>query len=311
VSPGFAITACLKRERSAAARDVLKRTTRHTGARGRLAARVLDFIRRVPALSHTLAMPAPPGPSALVLRDRGVALLYGAICHAVFIIAVASMVVGMWFGMTEGRGAVPMPWAWLANLALLAQFPAGHSLLLTTPGRKLLSRLAPAGRGGTLATTTYAIIASCQLLALFALWTPTGIVWWRAEGATLGLVSALYALSWLLLVKASWDAGAEVQSGLLGWMSLLRGIKPQFPPMPQTGLFRFVRQPIYVAFALTTWTVPTWTPDQLFLASTLTLYCLTGPLLKERRFDRLFHAQWRDYRARTPYWVPSMKRLKR
>ena len=271
----------------------------------------LEALGRVPALSRTLSVPSAPRSPELARRERAVALFYGAVCHTVFAIAVAAMMVGMWFGMTEGRGTISMPLAWLANTALLAQFPLGHSLLLTTFGRKLLGRLAPGGRGATLATTTYAIIASCQLLALFALWTPTGVVWWRAEGAALWLTSTLYALSWLLLIKASWDAGAEVQSGLLGWMSLLRGVKPQFPPMPQTGLFRFVRQPIYVAFALTTWTVPTWTPDQLLLASTLTFYCLTGPLFKERRFERLFRAQWSDYRARTPYWVPSIKDLKR
>jgi methanethiol S-methyltransferase len=55
-----------------------------------------------------------------------------------------------------------------------------------------------------------------------------------------------------------------------------------------------IRQPIYVAFALTLWTVPVWTPDQLALALSLTAYCLLAPRLKERRFaarygDR-FHA---------------------
>jgi hypothetical protein len=31
-----------------------------------------------------------------------------------------------------------------------------------------------------------------------------------------------------------------------------------------------IRQPIYAAFALTAWTVPVWTPDQLFHAIGLT-----------------------------------------
>jgi protein-S-isoprenylcysteine O-methyltransferase Ste14 len=78
--------------------------------------------------------------------------------------------------------------------------------------------------------------------------------------------------------------------------------------MPTRGLFRLVRQPIYVAFAMTLWTVPTWTPDQLLLATTLTLYCLLGPRLKERRFDRIFGADWRAYRARVPYWFPLPRR---
>lgn len=108
-------------------------------------------------------------------------------------------------------------------------------------------------------------------------------------------------------MKASWDAGAEVQSGLLGWVSLLRGVRPPFPPMPTTGAFRFIRQPIYASFALTTWCVPVWTPDQLAVAVTLSAYCLLGPLLKERRFARSFGDRWHAYRAQTPYWIPSLR----
>ena len=190
------------------------------------------------------------------------------------------------------------------NVLLLAQFAILHSALLTGPGRLLIERLAPRGTGRTLATTTFATIASVQLLALFVFWTPSGIIWWEATGSGIWLMGGLYAFSWLLLIKASWDAGAEVQSGLLGWMSLLRGVKPQFPPMPTKGLFRVVRQPIYVAFALTTWCVPTWTPDQFLVASVLTTYCLLGPLAKEKRFAKLFGDEWQRYRAAHPYWLP-------
>jgi hypothetical protein len=157
-----------------------------------------------------------------------------------------------------------------------------------------------------LATTTYAIIASVQLLALFALWTPSGIVWWRAEGAAFWAVSTAYAASWLLLLKASFDAGAEVQSGALGWMSLLARIRPVFPDMPTQGLFRLIRQPIYVAFALTLWTVPVWTPDQLVLATCFTAYCLLAPRLKERRFAARYGARFDQYRAAVPYALPRL-----
>lgn len=50
--------------------------------------------------------------------------------------------------------------------------------------------------------------------------------------------------------------------------------------MPTHGLFRVIRQPIYVAFALTLWTVPVLTPDQSVLAVTFTAYCLLVPPTK-------------------------------
>jgi protein-S-isoprenylcysteine O-methyltransferase Ste14 len=240
-------------------------------------------------------------------RRRAVAALWGALCHGAFALAGAAMVAQLWSGMTLGLGAVPWPWSLVANALLMAQFPLAHSLLLTGRGQQALARLAPAPHGRTLATTTYAMIASVQLLALFALWTPSGVVWWRAEGWALAAITLVYGLCWGLLTKASFDAGPEVQSGLLGWRALWRGARPVFPPMPERGLFRLVRQPIYLAFALVLWAVPTWTPDQLALASAYTLYCALAPRHKERRFERLFGERFEGYRRRTPYWLPRLR----
>lgn len=257
-------------------------------------------IRRIVRLVRAALRP-PAGAGRIA-----VALVAGALCHATFAAGVLAMILAMFFGMSESLGAVPWPLAGLANAALIVQFPLVHSVLLTGRGARVLARLVPGPHGGALATTTYATIASAQLLALFALWTPTGIVWWRAEGAAFGVLAALYGGSWLLLLKASFDAGAEVQSGALGWMSLLARIRPVFPDMPTVGLFALIRQPIYAAFALTLWTVPVWTPDQLVLAVSLTGYCVLAPRLKERRFAARYGAGFARYRADVPYMLPDV-----
>ncbi len=239
-------------------------------------------------------------------RRIALALLMGVLCHVVFAIAVLAMIVGMFFGLSKGFGRVPFPWAFLANAVLIIQFPLVHSLLLTGPGGRILQRLIPGPHGAVLATTTYALIASLQLLALFALWTPSGIIWWEAQGVVFWVICCAYASAWLLLIKASFDAGAEVQSGALGWMSLLARIKPRFPDMPTRGLFRMIRQPIYVAFALTLWTVPVWTPDQLALAISYTAYCLLAPRLKEKRFAARYGARFIRYKSDVPYALPRL-----
>jgi protein-S-isoprenylcysteine O-methyltransferase Ste14 len=247
----------------------------------------------------------PPGGARIAL-----ALLYGLVCHSAFAVAVLAMIVAMFFGMSESFGRVPAPWSVLANIALIVQFPIVHSLLLSPRGGMFLTKLAPHGHGQVLATTTYAIIASVQLLMLFTLWTPSGTIWWRAEGGAFAVICAFYALSWILLMCASFSAGAETQSGALGWMSLMQKIKPVFPDMPTTGLFRVIRQPIYAAFALTTWTVPVWTPDQLCLAIGLTFYCIVAPILKERRFSRRYGDRFISYKRRVPYMIPNLNRAK-
>jgi methanethiol S-methyltransferase len=244
----------------------------------------------------------PIGRSRIML-----ALAMDVLCHTLFAAAVLAMIGALFFGLSLGLVRIPWPWAAFSNAALLGQFPLGHSLLLTARGRLLLAKIMPGVYGQTLSTTTYAIIASLQLLALFVLWTPSGVILWRAEGWPFWTMCACYVAAWLLLAKASFDAGLEVQSGGLGWLSLLQNIKPNFPDMPESGLFRLIRQPIYVAFALTLWTVPIWTPDQLALAISYTAYCVLAPQLKERRFTTLYGERFAAYQAQVPYVWPRLK----
>ncbi|WP_425092285.1 methyltransferase family protein [Tropicimonas sp. S265A] len=242
-------------------------------------------------------------------RERvALAVTYGVVCHGVFALAGLAMLIGLFTGMQSGFGTLTGLWAWVANAALLLQFPLGHSFFLSDRGRRVLTRLAPFGTGKTLATTTYATLASLQLLLLFTMWSPSGVVLWVAEGAALWLFCMAYAASWVLLTKASFDAGPTVQAGSLGWVALLRNAPPVYPDMPEQGLFRIVRQPIYVSFALVLWCVPVWTPDQLMIAITYTAYCIAAPRLKERRFSRYYGDRFHAYQARVPYWLPRLTR---
>jgi ubiquinone biosynthesis O-methyltransferase len=244
-------------------------------------------------------------------KHRAIAIAYGVVCHTLFALGVGAMIVAMYFGMNQSLGRAPRPWNLLTNAILLAQFPIVHSLSLSSFGMRVLQRLAPTSIGARMATTTYVIIASVQVLSLFVLWTPSGIVWWRADGIVLWLLSGFYTVAWLLLLKAILDAGLALQTGFLGWWSIATDRPPVFPPMPTKGLFRVVRQPIYVAFALTLWTVPTWTPDQLAVAVVLTGYCLIGPLFKERRFRQRFGLAFDAYARQVPYWLPARRSIKR
>lgn len=241
-------------------------------------------------------------------RDKGVAIALGLTCHMLFILGVGTMMVAMYFGMSRSLGRLGSPWGGIADGLLLLQFPILHSLLLSRPGRRVMSRLAPGGLGAKLSTTTYATLASLQVGLLFALWTPSGIVWWQAEGPARIVLCLCYAASWLFLLKSIIDAGFPMQVGLLGWWAVARGRVPAYPPMPRRGLFRLCRQPIYLAFALTLWTVPTVTPDQLSVALVLTGYCVLGPLFKEARFRRVFGSEFAAYQRTVPYFLPRLPR---
>jgi len=240
------------------------------------------------------------------LRRRALALTFGLACHGAFLAAVSCMALALWSGMQSGLGPFTGGAAWIANAALILQFPLLHSFLLSKRGRRVLTSLAPGEAGRTLAPTTYSLSASLQLLVTFLLWSPSGEVLWRPTGTALALHAGLFAASWLFLLKALHDAGLGLQSGSIGWMALWRGETPRYPGLPQRGLFARCRQPIYLGFALLLWTGPVWTPDHLAIAIAWTAYCVLGPLHKESRFARQYGTDFDAYRRRVPYFLPRI-----
>jgi len=239
--------------------------------------------------------------------ERAVALTYGIASHALFAAAIAGMIFSIHDGLSGGIGPFEGAAAWFANLLLVIQFPLLHSWLLSGRGRGLLDRLAPLGLGRDLAATSYAAISSLQLLAIFVLWSPSQTVWWRAEDAALLVSRALYAGSWLLLLKAMADSGLDLQSGFCGWGAVIRNRRPHYRPFPTHGLYRHTRQPVYVAFFLTLWTAPIWTPDRLLLCVVFSLYCWFGPLFKEHRYLHFEYERFRRYQSLVPYWLPNWR----
>lgn len=238
---------------------------------------------------------------------KAIAVAYGVVCHSVFALAIAGAVVGFWDGLQFGHGQLTGPKAWLADLVLALQFPLLHSFLLGGRGRRVLAMLAPAELGRDLSSTTFATFGSLQLLGTVWLWSPSREVLFQPHGAALAVHALIYVASWGFLLKALYDAGLDKQTGLVGWLSVVRGRRPDFGRFPERGLFRACRQPVYLAFALLLWTGPCWTPDKLLLGAVWSSYCFLGPRLKERRYLAWFGPSFQDYRARVPYFFPRIR----
>ena len=150
----------------------------------------------------------------MYVRSRQLgALTLGFFCHSLFVVAIASAIVAMYHGMQSGLVRLSSPMSYFWDAALLMQFPLLHSFLLSKPGGRLLTALAPAPMGRDLVTTSFTLVASVQLLLLYLFWAPVGPVWWEAEGATRVAICFLYLCAWLLLGKAMSDAGLAVQTG--------------------------------------------------------------------------------------------------
>jgi len=240
------------------------------------------------------------------MRRKLYALLCGATCHSLFLLGVGSMAYGLFWGLSRSILPIGGEAGRLCNILLVLQFPLLHSLFLTQRGTHTLSRIHPAPIRRDLATTSFAILASLQLIATFVLWTPGAIAWTATSPLLWWILTALFIFAWILLQKAIIDADASVQSGLLGWWAVFRNKPPTYGPCPTTGLFRVCRQPIYLAFLLILLTGPVWTPDRLMLTLVWGAYCLIGPRFKEARFTRRYGDGFIRYQQHVPYFFPRL-----
>jgi len=243
------------------------------------------------------------------LPEKLIAVVYGALCHGLFLCAGILMFVCLFTGFSGQLVPSFFYSHYVFNVFLLLQFPFLHSFLLTKPGRKILRWFYSDDYQGKLDTTVYATIASVQLIFLFLLWTPTGIVLWVASGPLYYFLCIGYGLGWLVLSISSVQAGFGVQTGSLGWISLYRGVKVKFPDMPCSGLFKIIRHPIYFSFCIILWVSPYLTVDKVVIASIYSLYCFLAPLLKEKRFIKIYGDRFRNYQLQTPYFFPKFDKM--
>ncbi len=240
--------------------------------------------------------------------NKLIAIFYGLMCHGIFLVAGAVMFITILTGFQFSVGPFEGYEAVAINLLLLIQFPLGHSFFLSNRGMKVLEIFAPKSFAKTLRTTVYATIASIQLIILFTFWNFSGVFIWQIETPASLFMIILNLLSWALLSISSIQAGYKVQTGSLGWTSLYKGKPPVYPDMPTRGLFSIIRQPIYLSFSLVLWTSPQMSLDLFIVALSYSLYCYFGPMLKEKRFKKIYGKTFFEYQRKVPYYMPSIFR---
>ncbi len=239
------------------------------------------------------------------MRNKLIALVLGILCHLSFCVAILLMAYMLFEGLTKSLVPVTQ-YGRYVNFLLLIQFPLLHSFLLSKKGRMLLELPFPKGLGRDLSTTTYGLIASLQLIAVFLFWTPNQQIWFVPTGVVYYLSSLLYLLSWGLLLKALGEAGLAMHTGYLGWSAVFAGRKPEYPNLCSKGLHNCTRHPIYLAFSLIILTAPVWSFDHFVLAAVWVSYCVFGPLLKEKRMLKRYGEEYRQRQNKIPYLIPKL-----
>ena len=73
------------------------------------------------------------------------------------------------------------------------------------------------------------------------------------------------------------------------------------------SLYRWVRHPLYVGWLIALWATPTMTVGHWLFAAGMTTYVLIAIPMEERDLADALGDEYREYRERTPMFVPGRR----
>jgi protein-S-isoprenylcysteine O-methyltransferase Ste14 len=244
--------------------------------------------------------------------NRVAGLIYGFISYVIFL-AVFLYAIGFVGNIFVPKGIdslpnVPLTQALLINFGLLGLFAIQHSVMARPVFKRWITRFIPA----SMERSTFTLVSSLCLIALFAFWEPMGGLVWSIENPLgVGLMYGGFAFGWLLVL---------VCTCLINHFDLfgLRQVWLNFRNKPYTPLefrlplaYRIVRHPMYVGWFFAFWCTPVMTIAHLAFAIATSAYILIAIQLEERDLMDA-HPEYRQYRKQVPMILPfTRKRLQK
>ncbi len=188
------------------------------------------------------------------------------------------------------------------DLALLAAFAVQHSGMARPAFKTWWKRFVPEAAE----RSTYVLLSSLALAALYIYWEPIGGVLWSAGGLVRNCIIGLYLFGWLLLLYTTFLIDHFDLFGLKQVWRRLQEKSYRAPVFRTPSLYKVVRHPLYIGWLTIFWAAPTMTVAHLIFALATTAYILIAIRFEERDLESAFGRTYADYRARTPMLIPRL-----
>jgi protein-S-isoprenylcysteine O-methyltransferase Ste14 len=235
-------------------------------------------------------------------------LAYGILCYAfffgVFLYSIAFIgnfdVVPKTIDSGESG---PFVTALLVNLGLLSVFAVQHSLMARPAFKTFWTKIIPE----PIERSTYVLFSSLCLVALFSLWQPLSgpAIWQIAPGGAASAMVGIYLFGWAMLLYAIALIGHFELFGVRQVWYAYRGEPCPTNPFVTPGLYKRMRHPIYVAWAVIFWATPSMSTGHLFFAVVTTTYMVLAVFIEERDLVAHFGDAYRRYQETTPKYFPK------
>jgi protein-S-isoprenylcysteine O-methyltransferase Ste14 len=239
--------------------------------------------------------------------SRIAVFVYGIVCYLIFFAVFLYGIgfIGGFFTPTEldGIPRLSMGAALAVNLALLSLFAVQHSGM----ARPAFKDWARQFMSAEIERSTYVLLSSLALVAVFVWWQPMGGVLWNVSGAAREAVIGLYLFGWALLLYTTFLIDHFDLFGLKQVWRRLCNRAYRAPSFRTPSLYKLVRHPLYIGWLTIFWAAPTMTVAHLVFAMVTTAYILVAIRWEEKDLIAAFGSTYLDYRARTPMLIPRIR----
>jgi methanethiol S-methyltransferase len=233
--------------------------------------------------------------------------LYGIVSYLIFF-AVFLYGIGFIGGFVtpttlDSAPTVPLGTALLVDLGLLGAFAVQHSGMARPAFKNWWTRIVPEAAE----RSTYVLLSSLALMALYIFWQPIGgVVWVATQGIARSCVIALYLFGWALLLYTTFLIDHFDLFGLKQVWRRLGERSYRAPVFRTPSLYKLVRHPLYIGWLTIFWAAPTMTVAHLVFAVVTTAYILIAIRWEEHDLESAFGEAYVEYKSRTPMIVPRL-----
>lgn len=236
-------------------------------------------------------------------------LVYGIVCYGIFfstfLYAIGFLANAVVPKSIDSGDAGPALVAVALDLGLLALFALQHSVMARPGFKRVWTRIIPPAAE----RPTYVLASSLALLLLFWAWQPLpGLAFGVESEIGRALITALFFGGVGLVLYSTFLIDHFDLFGLRQVVLSFRQLDYEEKRFQTPALYRHIRHPLYVGWFVTFWATPQMTWGHLLFASVATAYILVAIVFEERDLSAVLGAEYREWRARTPLFVPSLRR---
>lgn len=182
--------------------------------------------------------------------------------------------------------------------ALLLVFAAHHSVMARAGLKRFLPRAAE--------RSTFVLVASLLLMAIFAWWQPVPTSVWHAGRPWSMPIWALYGLGWIIVAGSTYMIDHADFLGLKQAWRHSRREAYSPPAFRERFLYAWLRHPMMLGLIIAFWATPRMSVGHLFFAVSSTAYIAVGIRFEERDLRADLGPAYDDYAARVPAMVPAV-----